>query len=411
MNKSLFKRVFFPFLVLAFFISCQQKNINGPSNETENIQKADLANTSVSKTEAVAVAENFANNYSFQKGSLLSGEPTKKKKTHKTVDHVLTVSNEDSQKSIYLINYHDGGFAVVPADKRLSPIQAFSVSSSMPVTTNDTIPGGLAIWLQQKVNTVNKYRKSKQKISEDSEILWARVLDIKGKRRLPPDDGGCEEWTNRVDPLLSTTWGQGSGYNDSAPHMGCDYPTNGRAYSGCVATAMAQIINYHEYAPGYNYNWSAMPNSYGSDEVSLLMRDIGDEVSMDYGCDASGADDDDMAPGMRHFGYSSATQVGYEGTTNRYDVIDDLDDGDPVLFNGYEKDYVLGIFPTNGNGHAWVGDGYIQSKLCPTGNTYLNFHMNWGWNGSYDGWYAYNEFDPADSNYDRNSEVVINIHP
>ncbi|NGP90060.1 C10 family peptidase [Fodinibius halophilus] len=411
MDQLLFKRVFLPFLVLAFVISCQQQSVNGPSKNAEQTQDSDIVENTISKAQAVAVAESFANDYNFQKENLLAGEPAKRKGRPKTVNNVLAVSNEDDQKSIYLINYNDGGFAVVPADQRLSPIQAYSSENSMPVTTNDTIPGGLAIWLQQRMNTVDQYRKAKQKVSVGSEILWARLLNVKGKRRLPPDDGGCEEWSNKVNPLISTTWGQANGYNNSAPHMGCDYPSNGRAYSGCVATAMAQIINYHEHASGYNYNWSAMPNSYGSDEVSLLMRDIGDEVNMDYGCDASGADDDDMAPGLRHFGYSSATQVGYEGTTNRYDVMNDLDDGDPVLFNGYEKDSWLGIFPTNGNGHAWVGDGYLQSKLCPTGNVYLNFHMNWGWNGSYDGWYAFNNFDPADSKYNRNSEVVINIHP
>lgn len=63
-----------------------------------------------------------------------------------------------------------------------------------------------------------------------------------------------------------------------------------------------------------------------------------------------------------------------------------------------------------GAGHAWVGDGYSRGKVCPSGDYYTSIHMNWGWNGTYNGYYAFNNFNPGDSEYNRNSEVVIQIY-
>ncbi|MEX2364683.1 MAG: C10 family peptidase, partial [Balneolaceae bacterium] len=157
--------------------------------------------------------------------------------------------------------------------------------------------------------------------------------------------------------------------------------------------------------------WNSMPNTSGSNTISELMYDAGTVVGMDWGCDASGASEDDIVPALRNtFGYNSATQIGYAGTNNYNDVRDDLNDGLPVIFTGYEKDYVLG-FPVKGEGHAWVSDGYRSGTLCPYGDTYLSFHMNWGWTGSYNGFYAFNNFHPGSSDYDYKSKVIINIEP
>src|SRR5690606_56312 len=92
-------------------------------------------------------------------------------------------------------------------------------------------------------------------------------------------------------PLLKTLWGQGVPYNDKVTKTGCSNYSNGRAPTGCVATAIAQVARYHAY-PSTKYKWSIMPNrlwasdkgSNGANEVAKLMKDIGDWVGMDYGC-------------------------------------------------------------------------------------------------------------------------------
>lgn len=134
---------------------------------------------------------------------------------------------------------------------------------------------------------------------------------------------------------------------------------------------------------------------------------------MNWGCSSSGAYDDDIAPALRNtFGYNISTQIGYEGTNNYNDVQDDLDDGFPVIFSGCGKEYTFGV-PHPVDCHAWVGDGYHEYTTCPGGmaTTSLYFHMNWGWTGSYNGYYAFNNFNPGSSDYDYKSKVIINIKP
>lgn len=153
------------------------------------------------------------------------------------------------------------------------------------------------------------------------------------------------------------------------------------------------------------------PNSSGANEVSQLMYDMGAWVSMDWGCNASGADDDDMEPALHNLGYNSANQINYENTNNYDDVRDNLDEELPVLFSGCGKEFIMGI-PRPVDCHAWVADGYLSGTLCPSGNTYLKFHMNWGWtNGSYNGYYSLSNFNPGNSDYDYKSKVIIDIEP
>ena len=54
-----------------------------------------------------------------------------------------------------------------------------------------------------------------------------------------PECQDCQNQLTTVGPLLSTVWGQGVGYNDLVPNLGCVTPSNGRVFTGCVATAMA----------------------------------------------------------------------------------------------------------------------------------------------------------------------------
>lgn len=121
------------------------------------------------------------------------------------------------------------------------------------------------------------------------------------------------------------------------------------------------------------------------------MYDIREEVDIDWGCDASGVHDDKMDNALRSFGYISAHQIGYDETDNYQDVKNEFKSGRPGVFSGCNKDHIPGIFPVARDCRAWVGDGYRFFTACPSGNGYFYFHMNWGWNDSYNGFYGYND--------------------
>lgn len=195
------------------------------------------------------------------------------------------------------------------------------------------------------------------------------------------------------------------------PTMSCDVPC-GRAYAGCVPIAIAQVMKYHNYPT--NYNWSSMPNSYGTTTTASLINDIHNSISgISYDCDGTGVDHDYNVASVftNHFNYSSASQAGY----NRETIKQQLRLNRPVILAG-GSDAGWWIFHNYTDGHMWVCDGFrrIQnySEDCSMGWGYLYFHMNWGWyNGSENGWYAYNNFNPGEYTFNYDVKMVYNIKP
>jgi len=230
-----------------------------------------------------------------------------------------------------------------------------------------------------------------------------------------------------VGPILGgIMFDQGTPYNDRCPFVG-----GGRAVTGCVATAMSQIMTFYKYpAVGvgtatytgtngestYNYadhpfDWTNILDTYKNGEytaaqgaaVAELCLAAGASVNMNYNAAASGANSDRVAPALRDiFGYDSS--IGY-----LHDATDDIiasvwvlrlkkefDAGRPVYYAG----------STQTSGHAFLMDGYTV-----TGDN-VYFHLNWGWNGSYNGWFLITRLRPVDENYSSYSnDMVYNIFP
>lgn len=208
---------------------------------------------------------------------------------------------------------------------------------------------------------------------------------------------------------MNTTWNQGCGYNDLLD--ACTTGGScGRVWTGCVATATAQVMRYWEHPN--SYNWSIMLNTTGSTETSRLMQDVGDAVNMDYGCDGSGAYTSDARNALVNtFGYSTyASYVDYNTTT----LVRQLKTWNrPVILRG-----------EGSGGHAWVCDGYRRNKITTIHNpgTYYEYEtytysplylwMNWGW-GPFggNGWFLYNNFTPGSNNFNSDRKMIINIPP
>lgn len=197
-----------------------------------------------------------------------------------------------------------------------------------------------------------------------------------------------------VAPLLTTTWDQGCKYNDSVPEH-VDGPCL-HCYAGCVATAMGQVMKYHNYPPvgtGSNiygtgnysnihvdfsqasYNWAAMPNSITTNNsyIAQLLYHAGVSVNMGYDFDGSGASSQDAAYAFAdHFGYADyAFFAERDNTSDEFwiQLIDnELRCRRPVYYSGH----------SSSGGHAFVCDGIDNSN---------RLHINWGWGGSSNGYF------------------------
>jgi|JI10StandDraft_1071094.scaffolds.fasta_scaffold42068_4 hypothetical protein len=336
----------------------------------------------------------------------------------RTVSSVIPVQDMTGTNAYYIMNYREGGFVIVAADRRVQPILAYSDTHPF---VPDAVDAGLDEWLYATMLVVAETRRSKEPATHDIAVQWNSLLGESEdeclsprKKALPlPGPDQCHDTSTSIGPLLTTTWGQGCGYNGTTPaavNMGCGGLPCGHAFTGCVATAMAQIMRYHKFPAAYN--WADMPNASGTATTSQLMTAVGKAVGMDYECDGSGADTkaEVASSFVNDFGYKSATYLDYAGTANYSAVQSNLSLGRPVIFKGGENTGWW-IFGQYSNGHAWVADGYISSFFCETGTGHLMFHMNWGWSGDNNGWYAFNNFNPGSYTFNYKSGVVLNIVP
>ncbi len=240
-----------------------------------------------------------------------------------------------------------------------------------------------------------------------------------------------------VAPMVTTHWNQGAPYNDECPM----YFTLGRSITGCVATAMAQVLYFQRDKsvrevqadmPGYStwtahetygnlqvagieegspIDWDNMLDSYGSNAtakqklaVAQLMHYCGVAVHMDYTNKSSGAQSSEVSGAFqKYFGYGSATRyVRASDYTN--------DQWDNLLYNELAEGRPLYLSGANSSaGHAFVCDGY-DGNGC--------FHINWGWGGQSDGYFLLTSLNPSSQGlggsgdgYSDYEEAVIGCEP
>jgi len=326
-------------------------------------------------------------------------------------------------KALYhIINYEEGGFVIISADDRLSPIMAFSNDNPMPFTDEKEYPVGLTDWFFNQKDLIEFIRDNPTaEISNEGNISSNSKMNLWDpcpiQRQITPENlsydpcdpdggGGCEDQYTQVSALLSTQWDQVCGYNQLMPTKSCS-PYCGRAYVGCVAVAMAQVMRYHAFPQGYNY--TNMPNNSGNIHNATLMADIFNSFPSSeqiINCDGTGIryDNSHFANAMTNsFGYSSATQGSYNSTI----VKGNLNLGKPVILGGG------GSNGTN-YGHMWVTDGYLQAVFC-SGQTLLKLNMNWGWGGQGNGLFNYDNFSVTIGNetrsFNNNKYMIYNITP
>lgn len=409
-------------LITSLLFSCAENDTLIDSNDIEqNVNFVDLF-----KVEKIAQnIKHQVNNKNLKSKGITS--------VVKSIEKINIIPDENGYTTYYIVNYKEGGFLLLSADNRVKPVLAYSENNFFPFDDRD-YPSGLVQWLfntKEKIKNIrnsNKLQSKEVKYAWEIEKIQNTINEFLYENRIDPIGNDCLDNLEIVGPLLNTTWYQGCGFNTYMPVLNCsDYPcySNNRAYAGCVPIAMAQIMKFHNYPT--NYNWSNMPNDYGTTTTASFIKDIHTGIDnlpnsllvgepLSYECNSTGVKNHyDMSDVLKNsFNYSSAKRADYNYST----VVNELRNNRPVILSGsyVKQDWILfKIY----SGHMWVCDGFREHKICmfdDYGNnigavTYLFLHMNWGWGGLYDGYFGFDDFDPGTSTYNDKNKMIYNIIP
>lgn len=318
---------------------------------------------------------------------------------------VTTVTSDNGDDCFYVFNVGENGFVIISAADNYHPILAYSEESNFDMSNKHN--GAMFMLENYRLDIANAISKDYAALPEVA-AEWA-MLEKTGRLNAKKAE--------KVGPLCTTKWNQDSPYNYYAPTAAGG--PGGRAYAGCVATAMSQVMKAWN-APAHGegshsyytrtththvsadfsaatYEWDKMPNSLSgaTDEqieaVALLMFHCGVAVEMDYAFDGSGAFSDDVPNAMRnYFDYDyciKKMRQSYATDVWNQMLRDEFDLGRPVYYSGQGSD----------GGHAFVCDGYDENDLM---------HFNFGWSGSDDGWYLVDEID-----YTGSAGAIFNYVP
>ena len=326
-----------------------------------------------------------------------------------TLDDLKLVSKETCHDTVLFFTFRIlpiNGFILVSNEIDCDPILAYSFKNTFRL--NDQ-PPAYKEWLVNYKTQIQSLKRNPTIINRHSRLKWDENWY----------DKESHDNVMAVSPLLTTTWNQGCYYNDSCP-TGLGGPC-GHALTGCVFTAMAQIMKYHEHPttgkgyhcythPSYgqicanfentSYNWASMPDYLSASSTAIqkssiaqLMLHCGVSGEADYGPSATGSDYCRIINSfVLYFGYDGAITYLFRNKVTPTQWTDtlmtELNSGRPVYYQG-------------GN-HAFVCDGYQDNVF---------FHFNWGWGGSYDGYYNISDLTPGSNNFNSGNRIIYHISP
>ena len=349
------------------------------------------------------------------------GEAFLRSKTGQTPDiHLIDFADSESFSHFYVFG-NDGCFVIVSADDRVSPIIGYSTDNGFG---RATMPDNVFAWLKAYDDEVGTAISRHMEATEEIQLEWSNLRNGNG---LEPRS------RTSVSPLINTVWDQTEPFNNQCPTTSGG--PGGHAFAGCVATAMAQIMNYWEHpvtgsgnhsynCPSFGqlsanfatttYDWDHMKNSYSTGytsteatAIATLTYHCGISVDMAYGVGGAGsaAYSNDVPNALRtYFGYVTTVQYYSKSSYNDTQWINmlktELDNGRPMLYNGQSSD----------GGHAFVCDGYNENN---------QFHFNWGWSGYCNGYYAIGALNPgpggsgsgSQGQYNMQNGAVMGIQP
>ena len=336
----------------------------------------------VTEQQALLKAQNFLKGKTFSKTS--------------KARNIKGKSMETPFKHFYIFNVeNDEGFVIVSGDERAKEILGYSDKGHLNYAE---MPCNLKSWLNYYEEAIKAIPAGMQTTSAATRATKAAVSPILKKN-------GQE-----------ITWYQGDPFNDYCPASPED--PNAKSVTGCVATAMAQVMYYYEWPntlpalDSYSYNDGAVtvpalegrPMSWTSEEdLRWLSRYCGQAVQMAYGKNSSSAMEALVPVAMvNHFGYDGAERAcnreAYDSETWNDMIYNELSQGRPVIYAGHD----LQKSPGDDYGHCFIIDGYKENDT---------YHVNWGWGSSQaNGYYAIDVMDaPDECTYSSKQLAVIGI--
>ena len=322
------------------------------------------------------------------------------------------VRTNDGTSEYYVFNKGDRqGFIIVSGDDQTEPILGYCDSGEFD---HDALPPNMKEWIDDYASQIASIQSGQAPLIRDA---------------VPTHP--------KVEQLMKSKWNQGYPYNLACP----EYFTLGRSVTGCVATAMAQLLYYNREKatsettaamPAYDtwtkhptygalhvegipegspIDWENMKDEYGSatekqkQAVADLMHYCGVAVKMDYTNASSGAQSHDAYLAFsKYFGYGSSVRY-IDHTSVASDrewddiVYKEIAAGRPIYISG----------ANSSGGHAFVVDGYDGD---------MKYHINWGWGGSSDGYYLLTSLTPgkqgiggSNDGYNDYRAIIIGIEP
>lgn len=305
--------------------------------------------------------------------------------------------NIDSWSPFYIWNDEaSNSFVIVSGDERMPSILGYAPN----LFDEEKIPDALSELLSDYAAQFNVLQEQPFCLPSSSRLVSGESAEV---------------------VLKTAQWGQGNPFNRECP--------KGSA-AGCVATAMSIIMRYHSWplqGEGTHeytwygssgpvslsanfgktvYDWKNMPFVYDDyteeqgEAVARLMYHAGVSVDMYYGYSASGASTLDVKKALATYFcydptlfYLEADNYSQEGWLAR--LKQEINEGRPLLYAGTSEKAQAG--------HAFVVDGYQDDLL----------HVNWGWNGFYNGFFALGFMTPGDGlgGYNSDQIAIVNIKP
>ena len=309
--------------------------------------------------------------------------------------HIEKADSDPRLADFYVFNTNDGSaFVIVSGDDRSSQILGYG-SHSLDM---NALPCNLQ-WMLGHYKRQMTYLRQHPDISVNKTVRQA---------------------TAAVSPLVSCAWNQRSPYYNQCPTSGTQH-----CLTGCVATAMAQVMYYWKFPaqapamdgytsdingiavgalPGGPFDWDNMLDEYTTsatatqkDAVAMLMRYCGQASHMAYGTSGSGAYSDDELEGMKLFGYNAGATLldrdDYSAEEWAGMIEAQLAAGCPILYGGVDAD--------KNAGHAFVVDG------CGGGM----YHVNWGWSGAGNGYFMLDAFTYNGLKYSSEQQMLYQVYP
>ena len=351
-----------------------------------------------------------------QAGTTLKANPVSR--TPKRMAHGQTAA---MQSNFYIFNANNNkGYVIVSGDDRTTQILGYSDNGNFDP---DNVPVNMQEWLDYYAQQISSLD----------------LMGVTGQNFTTPNPT-----RNSISPLITSHWDQAGPYWNHCPEF-MDIDENGDtvgelAYTGCVATSMAQIMNYYKHPmrcsqliPSYIvtfywheeygafetdpldpifFDWDNMRDNYTGaeteaekDAVAWLMLYAGCAAHMQYGLNASSTSDPYIPTALNEY-FNYDAKLVYRSDYDQKDweemIYQELAAGRPMIYNGRAG---------SGGGHSFICDGYAYGDY---------YHINWGWGGLGDGYFVLSVLNPyaggigaasSSEGYNIDQTAVIGIMP